>query len=79
MKNKTNLIIAGTSTGGSSYTLRIMNALKNDFSKDLTIRVGKGPAQQAVHTLILKRVVEIHQFVNQVGGSIKQNIVVVKE
>ena len=76
---KTIINIAGTSAGGSSYSLRIMNALSRDFSQDIEVVIGKGVAQQVVYELVLNRALELHQFVNQVGGSIKQNIQVTKE
>lgn len=71
--------IAGTSSGGSSYTLRMIRGLNADHTKDLMVVIGKGAAQQAVYESVMNQVIELLLFVNRHNGSIKQNIEVVRE
>ena len=75
---KTILKIAGTSVGGSSYSLRIMNALTAETENDVEIVISKGKAQQAVYEAVLHRALELHEFVSTTGGAIKQKIEVIK-
>ena len=74
------IIIAGSSSGGSSYTHRIIGMLK-DMKPDatLTIVIGRGEKQEAVYSIVNRQVLQVYHFVAQCNGSIKTEILVERE
>jgi hypothetical protein len=75
MKKVNRLNIAGTSCGGSSYTNRIIQSLKyGDGGMDLVININRGQYQNKVFIVVTNQLLELHQFVSERGGSIKNKI-----
>lgn len=69
------LKIAGTSSGGSSYTRRIMQALdKMSEYEELTIVVTEGIAQRTVYNIVINDILEMYSFMGKRGGIIANHI-----
>jgi len=72
------LEIAGTSSGGSSYTVRVMQELGKCAPADVVVIViGQGPKQVEVYRLVANQVLALHSFVAMQEGCIKTKIKVV--
>jgi len=73
--------IAGTSSGGSSYTHRIMSALVNDCDdvENLHVIIGAGEKQDDVARIVQKQVDELLNCVAFFGGRVTIAVEVLKE
>ncbi len=73
--------IAGTSSGRSSYTPRIMHSLVNDCDDvdNLHVIIGVGEKQDTVADTVQNQVDNLSNFAAFFGGAINVNIEVLKE
>ena len=64
------LNIAGTSSGGSPYTPRVMQAVRDAerHGADIRIHVGEGRAKLQVMTKVTKEVLSLKEFISSRGG-----------
>lgn len=71
------LDIAGTSSGGSSYTRRILQALERMTPHEaLHITITSGVAQKTVYHIVINDLLELYSFMGKRGGIITNRIFV---
>lgn len=69
------LEIAGSSSGGSSYTRRIIQKLDKMASHDeLTVVITSGVAQKVVYHIVINDLLELYSFMGKRGGIITNRI-----
>lgn len=71
--------IAGSSVGGSSYTRRIMQAVRDSEGKPITVYISGGEKQVEVYKTVTSQLIELYEFVAYFKGQPEFNIKVVME